>query len=245
MTHQTAFHAALLDPAAAIPAGLTDGAGRAAGRRYGVYRNNVAVSLRDALETAFPAIAKLIGTQNFHHIAGIYLRNAPPDTPILQQYGAGFPKFLETFEPLAKLPYLGDVARIERAMRLSYHAADSTPADTARLQDLSQDALMSVRLTLAPSLRVLRSAFPAFDIWAYNMRPGAPKPRPQAQDTLILRADFDPVPHLLGSGAHSFVQAIAADDPLGAALAAAGENFDLGATLGLLLSGNAITQIHI
>ncbi|SNR56313.1 DNA-binding domain-containing protein [Puniceibacterium sediminis] len=245
MTDQTAFHAALLDAAAPIPTGLTDGAGRPAGRRYGVYRNNVAVSLRDALETAYPAIAKLIGTENFHNIAGMYLRSAPPDTPIMLQYGAGFPQFLESLAPLAHLPYLGDVARIERAMRLSYHAADSTPADATILQNLSQEVLMSARLTLAPSVRILRSPFPAFDIWAYNMRPGARKPRPLAQDTLILRAEFDPVPHLLGPGAYAFVQAINAQQPLGAALQAAGEDIDLGAILGLLLSSHAITQIHI
>ena len=58
---QTEFRSAILDPDVARPAGLVDGQGRAAGRRFDVYRNNVAVSLSEALETAFPVIAKLVG----------------------------------------------------------------------------------------------------------------------------------------------------------------------------------------
>ena len=34
-------------------------------RRFAVYRNNVIASLSDALETAFPAIRALLGTQIF------------------------------------------------------------------------------------------------------------------------------------------------------------------------------------
>lgn len=35
------------------------------GRRFDVYRNNVASSLTDALEVGFSAIAKLVGQRNF------------------------------------------------------------------------------------------------------------------------------------------------------------------------------------
>ncbi|WP_372833199.1 HvfC/BufC N-terminal domain-containing protein, partial [Puniceibacterium confluentis] len=127
MTSQSAFHAALLDAATAVPAGLTDGNGHSAGRRYAVYRNNVAVSLRDALETGYPAIARLLGRENFRHVAGLHLRASPPETPCMMLYGADFPDFLASLAPLAHLPYLADVARIEWGLRCAYHAADSTP----------------------------------------------------------------------------------------------------------------------
>ena len=50
-----AFAAALLDPARAAPAAVAGPKGKAARKRYDVYRNNVTVSLVNALAAAFPA----------------------------------------------------------------------------------------------------------------------------------------------------------------------------------------------
>ena len=46
------FKTALFDPAVMPPAGLSDPAGRPAGKRFDIYRNNVVVSLTEALEVA-------------------------------------------------------------------------------------------------------------------------------------------------------------------------------------------------
>ena len=245
MTSQTDFRAALLDAAQPQPEGLSDGKGRPAGRRYNVYRNNVAVSLTEALETGFPAVAKLVGAENFRNIAGLYLRQSPPESPRMMLYGEGFGDFLHGFAPLAKYPYLGDVARLEFALRESYHAADSTALDPAAL-GIDPEALMASTLMLAPSLRLLRSPYPIVSLWRYNMEPGAPKPTAEAQDALILRAEFDPEPHALPQGGAAFVEALMQGATLGAAYEAGlaqTDEFDLSAMLTLLLGGNAITDL--
>ncbi len=54
---QTTLRRAILDPLATVPDGITDDRGRPALRRFAVYRNNVVVSLTEALETAFPVVA--------------------------------------------------------------------------------------------------------------------------------------------------------------------------------------------
>lgn len=121
MSDQSAFHAALMDAARPVPEGLRDPAGRPAGKRFDVYRNNVAVSLTRALETGFPVLRKLVGAEFFSAMAGVYLRTHPPTSPLLQQYGQDMPGFLRGFPPAKSLPYLPDIARLElaRAARLS------------------------------------------------------------------------------------------------------------------------------
>ncbi|WGW05744.1 HvfC/BufC N-terminal domain-containing protein [Tropicibacter oceani] len=241
---EAAFRAGLLDGSAPVPEGLLDGAGRAAGRRYAVYRNNVAVSLREALEAGFPAVARLIGPENFAKAAGMFLRAAPPRSPLMMHYGAGFAEFLAGLEPLKGLGYLPDVARLELLLRQSYHAADAPALDPARLQGLPDEALDRARLVLAPSVQLLRSAWPVLSVYRYTMSPGSPKPQARAEDVLITRPGFDPAPHALPAGGGAFVQALLEGQPFGDALAAAGAEFDLGATLGLLLRAGALSDIE-
>ncbi|TNF60007.1 MAG: DUF2063 domain-containing protein [Rhodobacteraceae bacterium] len=243
---QDDFRAALLDAAAPVPAGLTDGAGAPAGRRYNVYRNNVAVSLREALHEGFPTIAKLLGAQNMDGLAGIFLRRHPPSSPLMMLYGEAFPDFLAGMPQLAHLGYLADVARLDLAMRQSYHAADADPIDPADLAALPPERLVETRLTLAPALRLIRSAWPIHAIWRFNTEEGAPRPEPGAQDVVILRPGFDPEPHLLPPGGADVIAALHQGHSLGAALdAATGRvpDFDLTPTLALLLQGGAIIAL--
>lgn len=53
MSHQQAIAAALLDPAHPCPPGLTAWNGSDPAHRFAVYRNNVIVSLVDALADTF------------------------------------------------------------------------------------------------------------------------------------------------------------------------------------------------
>ncbi len=242
---QTDFCKALLTPDAPRPSGLSDGAGRPAGRRFDVYRNNVAVSLTEALETAFPVIRKLVGEANFKLLAGAFLRQHPPSSPLMMFYGTEMPGFLAQFEPTKPLGYLPDVARLELALRESYHAADAEPIDPAILQSLAPEALMQSRLVLAPSVRLIRSAWPIHAIWRFNMDNG-PKPSATAEDAVILRADMEPEPVLLPAGGGAFLRALLNQEPLGTAFEAASQDvaeFDLSQTLALLIGAHAITDL--
>lgn len=243
---QADFTRAMMDAGQPVPEGLTDHVGEPAGRRFSVYRNNVAASLTEAMHSAFPVIAKLLGKQNMDGLAGIYLRQHPPSSPLMMFYGEHFPAFLEGMEQLRHLGYLGDVARLELALRRAYHAADAAPIAPETLGALPPDALLNTRLALAPAVQVLRSPWPIHAIWRYNTEDGAPKPAPQAQDVLITRPEFDPIPQNLPPAGAVWIRALMAGATIGEAMehaAAEDEAFDLGSTLALLLQGGAVTGL--
>lgn len=243
---QVVFGRALLDPAAPVPDGLLDGDGRPAGRRFAVYRNNVAVSLTQALHRAFPTVARLLGPENMDGLAGLFLRAHPPESPLMMHYGQAMPGFIAGLAQLDRYGYLPDIARVDLAMRRSYHAADSTPLDPAALASLPPDVLMDARLGLAPSVQLIRSAWPIHDIHARAHDSAAPAPRPGPQDIVILRPEFDPAPHLLPPGGGPFLAALQVGDTLAGAQAAAettSPGFDAGPIVALLLQGAALTHV--
>jgi Putative DNA-binding domain len=243
---QNMFTAALLDPRQGAPQGLSDANGQPAGRRFDVYRNNVAVSLTEAMRSGFPVVTKLLGRQTMDGLAGLYLRAHPPASPLMMFYGAGFAAFLAGMPQLAHLGYLPDIARLELALRRAYHAADATPIDPARLAALAPDALMQTAITLAPAMQLIRSPWPVHDIWRFNTDAAAAKPRPRAQDVLITRPEFDPLPQPLPAGAATWVDELARGQTLGAAHAAAVAElagFNPQTPLTLLLQGGAVTSL--
>ncbi len=240
---QTEFTAGILDPSLPAPEGLQDGTGAPTSKRFDVYRNNVAVSLTDALISAFPVIYKLVGDAFFRAMSGVYLRTHLPDTALMMYYGDKMPQFLKRFGPAQSLPYLPDVARLEIAMRESYHAADAAPVSADALSAIAPDALMGTKLTLSPAIRVIRSSHPIYGLWQANMIADAPKPVKQGENVLITRPAFDPTQHLISDADAEFLAALQAGHALGVAMSKAGPEFDLGAMLGLLLRQGALTEI--
>lgn len=244
---QDIFAAAILDPAQPLPGGLHDGNGRAAVARFNVYRNNVVVSLTEAMCTGFPVITRLLGQQNMDGLAAIFLRAHPPGSPLMMHYGADFPDFLAATAPLAHLGYLADIARLELAIRRSYHAADAVPITPSLLTETPVEQLMGAPLAIAPAVQVIGSDWPIHDIWRFNTDDTAAKPRPGPQDVLITRPEFDPVAQLLPPGGAIWIKGLMQGQTLGEAHDAAladTPDFDLTTPLTLLLQGNALIPLN-
>jgi hypothetical protein len=234
---QAAFHAALwqADP----PAGLTAPRPDEVARRFAVYRNNVRHGLTRALAARFPVVEALVGTDFFAAMARVFIAGAPPSDPVLLGWGAELPAFLDRFPPVAHLPWLGDVARLEMARGRAYHAADATPASPEALGLPDPSPL---RLVLHPSVTLFASRYPAVAIWQAH-QPGAdrrPLP-PGPEHALIGRApDLTVAVQPVDAATHAVLRALAGGATLGQAAGIA----DPAPALTLLLRHGLITDIR-
>lgn len=247
--HDTAaFSSGLLDPTKATPDHVVGPHGKAAVKRYNVYRNNVTVSLIDALADIFPAICRLIGENAFRELARSFVRAHPPTSKLLFRYGDGFAEFLAGFEPVRSLPYLPDVARAERAWLTAYHAADATPLDPARLGAIPPDRIAEARFVMHPAFAAIASPFPLFRIFAMNrdLMEHAPITDGAAEALLITRPADQVTVTAIAPSVATFANALAGGETLGEAAGAAlaqSEQFDLNGALTVLLSTGTFAAV--
>jgi len=246
---QDAFAHALRDPDAPVPRGVISHNSDAPRKRFTVYRNNVMVGLITALETRFPAVRKIVGEDFFRAMAKVFADAHPPLSPLMMFYGDAFPSFLAGFEPAQEVPYLADVARLEAARTRACHAADATPLTPAALRGSASEALADLRFILHPSLEIVASDYPIVMIWAMNSDEMelAPITDWHGEDALVSRPGVDVEVRRLPPGAKTFLQGLAAGDPLGAAAAlalATNAHFDLAANLAALFAGLAIATTN-
>ncbi len=242
---QTEFAKGLLNPDLPTPEGVIGPGGRAAGKRYDVYRNNVIVSLTEALASAYPVIKTIVGAEFFDAMAGVHVRKFPPKSPLMIYYGADFPRFLTKFPPAAHLGYLPDVARLERARRQAYHAADASPCAPEKLAGLDGNKLYDARVVLHPSIHIIRSRYPVFSIWRYNSTDDKSPIGKAREITMISRPQSEVIMQNPTAGTAMFIESLMRD-PLGVAMDKAKgvqPDFDLSSNLTQLLSAGLITDI--
>ena len=167
---ESRFAEALTDPALPVPAGLTSACGAPDRLRFAAYRNNVHVSLVEALTRAFPVTSRLVGDEFFRAMARAYVTDHKPQSPVLIHYGASFADFVAGFAPAARLAYLPDLARLEHAWLQSYHAAEALPLEAQDVAHLAPEELLEARLAPHPATRLVESGFAVGSIWSAHQR---------------------------------------------------------------------------
>lgn len=244
---QTGFARALFHPEEDSPANLVDPHGVPAPKRFGVYRNNVLVSLIDNLASTFPACQALVGEEFFRALAREYALNFPPSSPLMIYYGDEFAQFLSQFKPAQQVPFLADIADIEYKRIKSYHAADGHAFDPDTIANVPQNALDGAKLKLNPSFFWSLSRFPAQQIYA---RAKAGKTLEginfdAAEITLICRPSWEVQTHAVSPKNKTALTALVAGFSLSTTLEIAQKSepdFDLQALLTQLLAISAIEE---
>jgi hypothetical protein len=247
-SYTAAFAAALIDPERDTPVIVAGPAGKGAVRRYNVYRNNVTVSLIDALAAVYPSVQRITGVDFFRAMARFHIRATPPTSPLLFEYGRDFPAFIERYEYARTMPWLADTARLERAWLDAYHAEDAAPLSAETLAAVAPERLADLVFIAHPATRIVRSPFSVVTIFAAN-RGGENLGRIDAsspEDALITRPDLDVVVRRLPPGGAVFLLNLMSGQSLGEAAASAlqaSPAFDIAANIAGLIGAGAFAAI--
>ena len=247
---QDEFAQALLaTDSGAIPA--TDVAALIAEPGFAVYRNTVMKGCVDALQANYPAVERLVGEEWLRAAAAIYARAELPSHPMLLAYGAGFAEFLRTFAPAAELPYLADVARLDRFWSEAHTARDEEPLEPAVIRQRSLDELARVVLRPhAASRWAWFDALPIFTIWQRNRdaafdHEAAPQIAWTGEGALITRPHGAVQAIQVDAAACAFLDACAAGRSMTEAASAAirtDPTVDLSALMASLLNAGAFAS---
>jgi hypothetical protein len=244
---QASFRRALLEGDESALAGLVEGGAV----RIDIHRNNLFASLGAALADTFPAVCRLVDERFFAYAAHEFVRSAPPERAVLNDYGAGFADFLAAFPPCRALAYLADVARLEWLMARAATAADAAPLAAGALAGIAPEATPGLRLRLHPAWGYLASPWPVDRIWRANRGAGEGDAIDLAEGGVrleVARRDNEVVMRALDEPAFAFRSALARGQTLeAAALAAlvADPEFDLAAALASLFQDGAVAGVAL
>lgn len=131
---------------------------------FAVYRNTCARGAVEALRAAYPTVDALIGEEAFTQAALEFRDQRPPNSPVLSDYGRGFAAFLARQPWTGELPYLADVAYLDRLWLDSFLAPDAEETALDRHGT-------APRIALHPATRFAWFTTPAVTIWQAHRQP--------------------------------------------------------------------------
>lgn len=213
---------------------------------FAVYRNTWLKALIDALDANYPTVAMLLGAKQFEIIATAYARRYQPDTPVLALYGDRFPDFLIQVQIANDIPYLRDVAALDRLWTESLFAPDAPALDAAFIGSLDPHTLSALRPSVHPAARIARFETPAVTIWqAHHEEDGFDQLEPdwRAECALVTRRSVAVEVHTIGDAEHELLRLIQEGNTLAAAVDRTAQDFpdaDLSGSLSLIFSTGAL-----
>jgi hypothetical protein len=221
-----------------------------AAARLRVYRHHVFESLGAALAATFPTVQALVGSDFFRGLARAFIGHALPVQPVLSEYGGDFPAFIGGYEAARDLPYLADVARLDWALNLAFHAPLGGRLKAEDLSALPAERLPSMPLALAPGSILVSSRYPLDRIWQASqpgVASGTVDLNSAACHLLVLRRPDDAAFVSLSADEAAFAAALAEAMSLERAAGAAFQAdpaFDLSTSFARLLALGAFAALR-
>jgi hypothetical protein len=153
--------------------------------RVEIYANGYFYRLLEVLKEDYPATLVVVGDANFHNLATGYLIDYPPREPSIHFAGANFAAYLATHPLCERWPFLGDLARLERATLESFHAADAQALDAAAMRTLSPAEWPALTIRLHPATRLIDCGW-RVDTVLQAVESGVAWTHPDGEDVTII-----------------------------------------------------------
>jgi len=214
-----------------------------------VYRNTALYGAVEALRANYPVAAAIVGQTMFDAIATEYAEFAPPRSPVLAVYGAGFANWIENQPWAGDAPYLSDVARFERLHIESLFAEDATPLTAGMIGALSAEDWDRTQLRLHPATRFGWATTPAMSIWRAHQHAASSTMAPDwhAEGGLFVRPFGQVAAHVIEPAMHRFLFGIRLGETIGAAAIATATlhpRADIGRLFACLIAHGAFAAPH-
>jgi hypothetical protein len=162
---QAGFAAAVFDAGSSARTPGIRANGLSPAVRLGFYRTNVFENYRKALQSVYPAVCQRVGRADFLELADAYIRRHRSDSADVGAHARQFPAYLARHPLAGAHPWLPDLARLEWAIEEAFFEADHSPLALQALAEVDPALYPVLRFVLAPSARLLESAFPVHRMW--------------------------------------------------------------------------------
>ncbi len=134
--------------------------------RWHVYTHGYVARLVEVLGLEYAAIRRILGEKAFEALVERYLGVFPPRSFDLSRAGDRLPGFLEFDRQTVDLPFLPDLARLERTLSAAFVAADGEPVRWDDLRVRTPEEILAIRFGLLPGTALVRSSWPLDELWA-------------------------------------------------------------------------------
>jgi len=142
--------------------------------RLDIYRRHHRESFRRHLRGRYPTLEWLLGTDHLVALADETLRQSPPRSPSMAEYGQ------ELVDTLLRgggglPPYIADVARLDWALGCVSVAVDGDAIGLEALASVPAETLDGVTLTLQPGLSHVTAGWPVDELVQLRLADAAPE----------------------------------------------------------------------
>jgi len=137
--------------------------------RWHVYAHGYIGRIVEAMGLEYAATRRILGEETFADLVAHYVGVFPPRSFDLAHVGDRLPGFLELDRVSFELPFLADLATLERAISAAFVAADGEPESWFALAARQPQEVAAMRFGLLPGVAVLRSPWPLHALWACRL----------------------------------------------------------------------------